>query len=313
LLSPTHTAGPVGLVAVLMVALQPLAAREQAVVVDTPASSGQITNRSNETFRQPSRLEPSASPRWEFVEDEAASVWASPTANTPSGNGGAGSASGPRWELVEPAATASHEQTGPNQPLIAVGPIWEPIPPGEEITEQRIADSVAEAERKESESLQAETTFRTQQKLPVFGLGVGARAFSQDETLPAIQGSIRIIQTGNDVLNSISIRPTVILPYDSACPSSGSGPGCEFEYRLAATFDFFQTNYISGFIGAGAAFNKDSLDVNAAMATIGIEANLSKNITVSGTLNLIDSDDPKEFGGLSWADAELIFTINARF
>jgi hypothetical protein len=152
-----------------------------------------------------------------------------------------------------------------------------------------------------------------QRKLSLFGLGAGARTLFQDETLPVIQGTIRVIQTGNDVLNSVSIRPTVFLPYNSACLSS-KGPGCEFEYRLAGTLDFFQTNYISGFIGAGAAINKDSLDKNAAMATIGIEANLSKYITLGGTLNLIDSDDNRElYGGLSWADVELLLTINFRF
>jgi hypothetical protein len=264
----------------------------------------------------PGPMEPrqvSSTPRrWQIVDQEARTDLGTP----PSADSTAGSSmSKPAtlsWELVVPAVAAASGQSVPTDPTTAYAPAWEPIMPGEEITKQDIDNFLTEAKQERIDTEKAQTTEEALVKLPVFGLGIGARAFSQDETLPALQGSIRIAQTGNRTLSSISLRPTILLPYNPSCPESNSGPGCEVEYRLSATLDLFQYNHLSGFIGAGAAINKDSLNVNAFMGTLGVEAKITKNMSLVGTLNLIDSDDPAEFGGLSWADAEFLLTINFR-
>jgi hypothetical protein len=249
-----------------------------------------------------------------MVEEEPPSRWAAPSATSPTAAAASSAPSSAlNWQLVVPPVAESPTQPPAARPEIASAPTWEPILPGEEITQQTIDDVLAEAKQVELEAAEALNTKETLPTLPIFGIGIGARSYSQDETLPALQGILRIAQTGNRTLSSFSIRPTILLPYKPACPSSNNGPGCQFEYRIAATIDFFQYNYVSGFAGVGAAINKDSLGVNAFMATIGIEANLAKNASIIGTLNLIDSNDPAEFGGLTWADAEFTLTVNFRF
>jgi hypothetical protein len=305
-------------VAGLALTLQPVAAMEQAIRVESssgPQQGPTVIRPPNPPPGQREALrEPSAPPSWEIVEQEPPSRWAVPSASSPTA--AAASPTPPsalNWELVVPAVAESPIQPPAARPEIASAPTWEPILPGEEITQQNIDDALAEAKQRELEATEALTTKETLSKLPILGIGIGARAYSQDETLPALQGSIRIAQTGNRTLSSFSIRPTIFFPYNPSCPSSNRGPGCQFEYRIAATLDFFQHNYVSFFAGAGAAINKDSLDVDAFMATIGIEANLAKNASIIGTINLIDSNDPAEFGGLTWADAEFTLTVNFRF
>jgi len=147
--------------------------------------------------------------------------------------------------------------------------------------------------------------------LPVFSVGVGARTLSQDKTNLTVQGAVRAVQTGNRVLSSFSVRPAVIFP-DSGCSS------CGYETRLSGTFDFFQSELLSFYLGGGAAFNKDSANnVQAGrtfgMFTGGVELNLSRNFAITGNLNLINEPSGSQYGGLTWADAETSIMFTARF
>lgn len=148
--------------------------------------------------------------------------------------------------------------------------------------------------------------------LPIVGMGVGFRALAQDDTLPVLQGSVRLLQTGNPVLSSISARSAMTLPTRSNCDF---GPGCQSEYRVSGTLDFFQRGGMGLYLGGGAALNKDSLHKDYGMMVVGAELNMSKNITLTTQINWIfnnNPDDTAQFGGFRWADAETMFSINLR-
>ncbi len=105
----------------------------------------------------PTPRETSAAPRWELVEQEPPSRWASPpppppvpaaavSAATPSSR-----SSSLSWELVEPAAAptaasppaqAEPKATAKEQLIAVAGPTWEAILPGEEITAEDVAQAV---------------------------------------------------------------------------------------------------------------------------------------------------------------------------
>jgi hypothetical protein len=148
--------------------------------------------------------------------------------------------------------------------------------------------------------------------MPTVGLGVGYRIMAQDDSLPAVQGSLRLLNTGNPVVSSISARSTVTLPTRSNCDF---GPGCQSEYRVAGTIDFFQQGALGLYLGGGAALNKDSLHKNYGMMVFGAELSMSRNLTLTTNLNWIFNDQPDDtdqFGGLRWADVETIFSVNLR-
>lgn len=149
-------------------------------------------------------------------------------------------------------------------------------------------------------------------RLPLLSLGVGARGQSQDDTLPVINATIRVLQFESDILNSVSLRPTVMLPTLSNCDN---GPGCQAEYRVAATLDLFQRSWLGIFAGGGVALNKDSFGLNRPMVTAGAELNFSPELSFILSSNLIFSDglEPAEFGGLRNGDIEALFTVNYRF
>lgn len=146
-----------------------------------------------------------------------------------------------------------------------------------------------------------------QMSLPIFSIGAGVRAASQDKTQAVIQGSARLLNTGDRGLSSMSIRPALIFPA-SDCSS------CDPEYRIAATIDFFQYDILSFYIGGGGAFNKDGRPGNNfGMFSGGVELNIARNFAITGNLNLIDEPSGDEFGGLTWADAETSILFTVRF
>lgn len=154
-------------------------------------------------------------------------------------------------------------------------------------------------------------TPKVAKSLPIVSVGAGVRMASQDTTNATVEGAVRIIQTGDPVISSISIRPAVIFP-DSGCSN------CDPEYRLAGTVDFFQSQTFTFYVGGGAAFNKDAVNgvQNAetfAMFTGGVEINLSRNFAITANLNLINQPSDPEFGGLTWADAETSILFTTRF
>lgn len=148
--------------------------------------------------------------------------------------------------------------------------------------------------------------------IPTVGLGAGYRILAQDDTLPLVQGSLRLLNTGDPIVSSISARTTATLPTRSNCDF---GPGCQSEYRVAATVDFFQQSALGLYLGGGAALNKDSLHKNYGMMVFGAELNMSRNITLTTNVNWIFNDQPDDtdqFGGFRWSDLEMIFSVNLR-
>jgi len=148
--------------------------------------------------------------------------------------------------------------------------------------------------------------------IPTVGLGLGYRIMAQDDSLPVVQGSLRLLNTGDPVVSSVSARSTVTLPTRSNCDF---GPGCQSEYRLAGTIDFFQQSALGLYFGGGAALNKDSLHKNYGMMVFGAELSMSRNLTLTTNINWIFNDQPDDtaqFGGLRWADVETIFSVNLR-
>jgi hypothetical protein len=146
--------------------------------------------------------------------------------------------------------------------------------------------------------------------LATFSLGVGARAYLQDNTNATVQGAVRVLKTGRRAFSSLSVRPAFLLPALSCSR-------CSLEYRLSGTVDFYQSGLASVYFGAGAAINKDRSSGfggrNFAMLSGGAELNIARHFAVSGVLHLIDESSDPTFGGLTWADAEASLLLTVRF
>ncbi len=158
-------------VAGLALTLQPVAAMEQAIRVESP--SGPLPGPP--AIRPPipplgqreATREPSAPPRWELVEQEPPSRWAAPSATSPTA--AAASPAPPsalNWQLVVPPVAESPTQPPAARPEIASAPTWEPILPGEEITS---ADVAREVEAEEAARQQAAAELEPEPPQPTFG------------------------------------------------------------------------------------------------------------------------------------------------
>ena len=199
-------------------------------------------------------------------------------------------------------------------------PPWQPAPDNPGPTQWQAVSQELELsseyltprDRRPASELYGTPATSWKRSLPIIGLGMGFRALAQDDTLPIVQGSLRLLQTGNPVLSSISARSAMTLPTRSNCDF---GPGCQSEYRLAGTLDFFQGGGMGLYLGGGAALNKDSLHNDYGMMVAGAELNMSKNITLTTQINWIfnkKADNTAQFGGFRWSDAETMFSINLR-
>ena len=216
------------------------------------------------------------------------------------------------WRLIDRAPAPSSVLVGSGQTVNA--PLaWRVVSESQAIDadrQRRLVDAVQVPSQAES-GTSNEAPKQLAEPLPVFSVGVGVRGGSQDKVNATVQGAIRAIQTGNDVVSSVSFRPSVIFP-DSGCST------CGYEYRLAGTVDFFQSQLVSFYVGGGAAFNKDAANniqngKTFGMLTGGLELNLSKNFAITGNLNLINEPSSAQYGGLTWADAETSILFTARF
>ncbi|QVL52024.1 MAG: hypothetical protein KFB97_11090 [Cyanobium sp. M30B3] len=161
---------PVGMVAGLSLALQPVAAMEQAIRVETPSAPLPGTPAIRPPMPPPvPRLaprEPTAPPRWQMVEEPAPSRWAGPDATGAAAGVPSPASTALSWELVVPVVADSPEQPAAAEPQIAAEPTWEPILPGEEITP---ADVARQVEAEEAARQEALAELEPQQPEPTFG------------------------------------------------------------------------------------------------------------------------------------------------
>lgn len=217
--------------------------------------------------------------------------------------------SAPRWtETQNPSSSA----TGYNQSLTWTTTSTVPATRSEKISRnsRTIAsgvDTQTSDEREQPTQTSQPSKPATGKSLPIVSIGAGVRTASQDNTQAVIQGAVRLFNTGDRTLSSVSARPALIFP-PSDCNS------CDAEYRIAATIDFFQYDILSFYIGGGGAFNKDGVaGNNFGMFSGGVELNLARNFAITGNLNLIDEPSDAQFGGLTWADAETSILFTVRF
>lgn len=213
------------------------------------------------------------------------------------------------WRLIDapvaPSSSVIESWSAPSGRLQ-----WNTVSESQIVNAAQQSQSHAEPQSTDADTVSSVSS-EAVRPLPVFSVGVGVRTLSQDKTNLTMQGAVRALQTGNRVLSSFSVRPAVIFP-DSGCSS------CGYETRLSGTIDFFQSELLSFYLGGGAAFNKDSANNvkgrgTFAMFTGGVELNLSRNLAITGNLNLINQPSDPQFGGLTWADAETSILFTARF
>ena len=214
------------------------------------------------------------------------------------------------WRLIDSPAAPSSSLIHSGSASSGGRLRWNTVSESQIVDAAQRSQSQGEPQSSDSESVSSVASAPVR-PLPVFSVGVGARTLSQDKTNLTVQGAVRAVQTGNRVLSSFSVRPAVIFP-DSGCSS------CGYETRLSGTVDFFQSELLSFYLGGGAAFNKDSANnVQAGrtfgMFTGGVELNLSRNLAITGNLNLINEPSGSQYGGLAWADAETSIMFTARF
>lgn len=125
-------------------AIQPVAAMEKAVQLDTFSETLPDTSASRAAVQPAGQREPSAPPTWEMEEQDAPPNTAGTLESRPAVL---------NWELVEPAVYASPDQTEATQPLITASPIWEPVVPGEEFTSVDVAREVEAQEAARQDAL----------------------------------------------------------------------------------------------------------------------------------------------------------------
>lgn len=145
------------MVAGLILALQPVAAMEQAIRVETPSAPLPGTPAIRPPMPPPvPRLaprEPTAPPRWQMVEEPVPSRWAGPDATGAAAGVPSPASTALSWELVVPVVGDSPEQPAAAEPQIAAEPTWELILPGEEITPADVARQVEAEEAARQEAL----------------------------------------------------------------------------------------------------------------------------------------------------------------
>lgn len=100
-----------------------------------------------------------------MVQENPSSRWATPGEPGPTGEVTPERAS-LSWELVDPTVVGTPEQPEADQPLIAAGPTWEPILPGEEVTE---ADVAREVDAQDAARAEALAELEPEQPEPTFG------------------------------------------------------------------------------------------------------------------------------------------------
>lgn len=295
-------------VAGLALTLQPVAAMEQAIRVESP--SGPLPGPP--AIRPPmpppvpreALREPSEPPRWELVEQEPPSRWAAPSPTSPTA--AAASPAPPsalNWQLVVPPVAESPTQPPAPRPEIASAPTWEPILPGEEITSADVAREVEaeEAARQREQMAASSSSFSdpdsTEERKHrwIVGFGGGARIGIGEPTFPLAYGRLGI-RTGNDF--AISLRPSYIFGNsDREGRSNNQGA-----FQMPLTVDLVPDTRISPFLGLGVATNTDSTNSTKPMATIGLDINITRNITLAAAINVIyqrEDEDSRDVEALS--------------
>ncbi|MFN4865089.1 MAG: hypothetical protein ACK5GZ_02015 [Cyanobium sp.] len=288
-------------VAGLALTLQPVAAMEQAIRVGSP---------SGPPPGPPAIRPPAQPPRWELVEQQPPSRWAAPSATTPTA--AAASPAPPsalNWELVVPAVAESPTQPPAAQPEIAAEPTWEPILPGEEITSADVAREVEaqESARQREQMAASSGSFSDPDSTDerkhrwILGFGGGARIGIGEPTFPLAYGRLGI-RTGNDF--AVSLRPSYIFGNsDREGISNNQGA-----FQMPLTVDFAPDSRISPFLGLGMATNTDSTNSTKPMATIGLDINITRNITLAAAINVIYQREDEDS-----RDVEAISVIYFRF
>jgi hypothetical protein len=268
---------PAGLVALLALALQPAAAMEQAVRLESPPDHAPATRQ---PVTPPAPSEVSAPSRWELVDEEPPSRWAAPA--QPDAVPAADRSTLPTeratlsWELVEPAVAA---QTEPLERQIVAAPTWEPTLPGEEISSEHLAREPGQQEQQGEASNREEFTAEPSKRW-IIGVGGGARIGIGEATYPMAYGRIGLLLNESIAL---SIRPGYVFGNSDRAGK----PNSEGAFQMPLTLDLIPGNMLSPFAGVGFSTNTDSNGKTRPMATLGIDLNITRNLSLMASINVI--------------------------
>lgn len=276
----------------LAMVLQPAAAMEQGILVGNPGSlSGSSEVRPPEQPPAPAggRRQASESPRWEMVEQEPPSRWSAPSGSSPTAGASSPVSNSLSWELVVPAVAASPTQPTAAHPEIAAEPSWEAILPGDEITSADVTREV-EADETARQRQQAAASARDfsdsewaadRKQRWLVGFGGGLRIGIGEPDYPMAYGRLGIILSDGDL--GVSLRPSYIFGNSDSLGRSNN----EGAFQMPLTFDFVPNNRISPFFGLGIAANTDSNGKTKPMATAGLDINITRNLTLAASINVI--------------------------
>lgn len=186
------------------------------------------------------------------------------------------------WELVEPSNEGSPQSIATGEQLISTRPTWEPVLPGEEFSEARLARELEDAKTKET---LAETATQPEVARPwIVGIGGGARIGFGEPTYPMIYG--RLGRRLNKDF-AISLRPSYIFGNSDAQGKSNT----EGAFQMPLTLDITPDGLFSPFIGLGVATNSDSNGDTEPMLSVGIDLNITANLTLAAAVNAIYQRD----------------------
>ena len=180
----------------------------------------------------------------------------------------------PRWESVQST-------------LLAPRPIWELVPSDQASSSLNWQEGATSQQPTATPAPKVDTDSSNTQpstQLPsnpwIIGLGGGLRIGIGDPTYGMAYGRIgRMV--GKDT--SISLRPAYVFGnIDPAGDKNNEGA-----FQMPLTLDLYPNSRFSPYIGGGIATNTNSEGSTDAMATVGLDINLSKRLSLGAGLNYI--------------------------
>ncbi|MEO0759308.1 MAG: hypothetical protein AAFY78_20820 [Cyanobacteria bacterium J06648_16] len=129
-------------------------------------------------------------------------------------------------------------------------------------------------------------------QVPDYYVGVGVRAFFNDDTSVILDSKAKIVDLGSRNDYSASLRPAVYF-------------GDETAFRVPVTFEAEATENFYPFVGGGVAYNTDGDENLDPMITAGLDVRLSDQLILNLEGNFIFQP--------SDTDAELAASINFEF
>jgi hypothetical protein len=201
------------------------------------------------------------------------------------------SVAGPlQWELVD-------SEEWPTTSSGSGVPAWTLVEPGKEYSDTQISrDLEAEETRQaQAEELMQAAVMPERPRNWIVGAGGGARIGIGEPTYPMVYG--RLGHWLSDDL-ALSLRPSYVFGNsDSEGKRNNQGA-----FQMPLTLDLAPDALLSPFFGLGIATNTDSNGKTEPMASLGVDLNITRNLSIAAAINVIyqrDDDDRRDVEALT--------------